>query len=78
MKIKLKQVRCAICKSDKNYRILYKKNFKLSDLNINTFSARRLPDKIHYQMVKCDRCGLVRSTPVIDIKYLSQLYKKSL
>lgn len=78
MKIKLKDIRCAICESDNNYQILYKKNFKLSDLNIKKFSARRLPDKIHYQLVKCNQCGLVRSTPTVDIKYLSQLYKKSL
>lgn len=78
MKIKLKQVQCAICEIEKDDQILYKKNFKLSDLNVNTFSARRLPDKIHYQLVKCNRCGLVRSTPVVDTKYLSQLYKKSL
>lgn len=78
MKIKFKNINCPICESDNNYQILYKKNFKLSDLNIEIFSARRLPDKIHYQIVKCNQCGLVRSTPVVDTKYLSQLYKKSL
>ncbi|EKE14753.1 MAG: methyltransferase type 11 [uncultured bacterium] len=78
MKIKLKHIRCAICESDNDYQILYKKNFKLSDLNVNTFSARRLPDKIHYQLVKCNQCELVRSTPIVEIKCLSQLYKKSL
>lgn len=78
MKIKLKKVNCVICGSVKNYQILYKKNFKLTDLNVDTFSARRLPDKVHYQMVKCNNCGLVRSTPIVDIKYLSNLYKKSL
>jgi len=78
MKINLKYIKCPICESDNNYKILYKKNFKLSNLNTKIFSARRLPDKIHYQLVKCNQCGLVRSTPVVDIKYLSQLYKKSL
>jgi len=78
MKIKFKNIRCAICETNNNYQIIYKKNFKLSDLNIKIFSARRLPDKIHYQLVKCNQCGLVRSTPIVDIKYLSQLYKKSL
>ena len=78
MKIKLKRIRCPICGSDNNYQVLHKKNFKLSDLNIKVFSARRLPDKVHYQIVKCGKCGLVRSTPTVDIKYLSRLYKKSL
>jgi len=78
MKIKLKRIKCPICESDYNYKILYKKNFKLSNLNTKIFSARRLPDKIHYQLVKCNKCGLVRSTPTVDIKYLNLLYKKSL
>lgn len=78
MKMKLKRIKCPICESDNNYQILYKKNFKLSNLNTKIFSARRLPDKIHYQLVKCNQCGLVRSTPIVDTKYLSQLYKGSL
>lgn len=76
--MKLKKVACPICGNDKNFEILYQKNFKLSDLNVKIFSARRLPDKIHYRLVKCSKCGLVRSNPVTDIKQLSKLYEKSL
>lgn len=76
--MKLKNVDCPICGSKKNYRIIYPKNFKLSDLNTEIFSARRLPDKIHYQLVKCNDCGLVRSNPVADSTVLSKLYEKSL
>lgn len=74
----LKKVTCPICGSDKNFQTLYKKNFKISDLNVEIFSARRLPDKIHYRLVKCKNCGLVRSNPVADINKLSKLYEKSL
>lgn len=76
--MKFKNIDCPICGSSKNYQILYRKNFKVSDFNTKIFSARRLPDKIHYQIVKCNKCGLVRSTPIVDINYLNQLYKKSL
>ena len=76
--MKFEHINCPICNSPKNYKILYKKNFKTSDLNTKIFSARRLPDKIHYQIVKCNKCGLVRSTPVANTNYLNKLYKKSL
>lgn len=76
--MKLKNINCPICNSIKNYQIIYKKNFKISDLNTEIFSARRLPDKIHYQIVKCNKCGLVRSTPTADIGHLNKLYEKSL
>ena len=76
--MKFKNINCPICNSKKNYQIIFKKNFKSSDLNTKIFSARRLPDKIHYQIVKCNNCGLVRSTPTADIAHLNKLYEKSL
>ncbi len=41
------------------------------------FSARRLADRIHYGMVRCDACGLVRSDPVPDPALLAALYARS-
>jgi len=76
--MKLEKVVCPICGSDKNFDILYKKNFKTSDLNVKIFSARRLPDKIHYRLVKCKSCGLIRSNPVTNTNKLGKLYEKSL
>jgi SAM-dependent methyltransferase len=76
-KIKYKKTKCPICGTLNNYKILYKRNFKESDLNIEIFSARRLPDRKHYQIVKCLKCGLVRSNPITDSKFLEKLYQKS-
>ena len=77
-KIKYKKTKCPICDTFNNYEILYKKNFKDSDLNTKIFSARRLPDRKHYQIVKCLKCGLVRSNPTTDSKLLEKLYQKSI
>ncbi len=76
--MKLTPVACPICGFYGGDTVLYKKNFSLRDLNTNIFSARRIPDKIHYQIVKCKTCGLVRSTPTVRQIFLYQLYKKSL
>jgi len=76
--MKLNNVACPLCGSKNNFQVLYPKNFKLRDLNVQIFSARRLPDKIHYRLVKCQKCDLVRSNPVADINKLNKLYQKSL
>lgn len=70
-------VRCPICGYKKSYTVIYPKKFTVADLNKYIFSARRMPDKIHYQLVQCKTCGLVRSTPTINIMYLYNLYKNS-
>lgn len=69
---------CAICRKHSDYEILYEKNFlEKKHLNTRIFSARRLPDKIHGSIVKCKKCGLVRSLEIIDRDQLKKLYEKS-
>jgi len=68
---------CAICGTSKNSTELYPANFSLQDFNPEIFSARRIPDKIHYRIVRCQSCGLVRSDPMIDQETLAELYTKS-
>ncbi len=41
------------------------------------FSARRLPDRVHYRMVRCNKCGLVRSDPAADPGSVASLYEPS-
>lgn len=41
------------------------------------FSARRRPDNTHYRIVRCGKCGLVRSNPIFEEKTLNNLYRKS-
>ncbi|OGK56695.1 hypothetical protein A3J15_03925 [Candidatus Roizmanbacteria bacterium RIFCSPLOWO2_02_FULL_38_10] len=67
---------CAICHKN-DFDILYGANFDDSDINNSVFSARRLPDRIHYRIVKCRICQLTYSNPILDIKTLEKLYKRS-
>ena len=75
--IKLVHNYCPICGNKNDYHIVYHKNFKSSDINQTIFSARRLPDRIHYQIVKCQECGLVRSNPTAQSSILNNLYRVS-
>lgn len=73
----LRPTSCAICGTEGNSVELYPANFITEALNPTFFSARRLPDRIHYRMVRCSSCGLVRSDPVADSRILAQLYAQS-
>lgn len=68
---------CPLCNKKKDYVILYRQNFKSANLNPKIFSARRLPDRVHFQIVKCKNDELIRSNPVISGLDLPELYKKS-
>ena len=75
--IPLTPTRCAICGTEGNAEVLYPASFHASDLTPEVFSARRSPDRVHYQMVKCLRCGLARSDPVADAAVTTELYARS-
>lgn len=73
----LSSTRCAICNTAGNASELYPANFDWQALNPVVFSARRLPDRIHYRLVKCNTCGLVRSDPIAPPEVLARLYAQS-
>jgi SAM-dependent methyltransferase len=77
MGLELVSTRCAICSTENNASVLYPANFDMEAFNPDVFSARRIPDMVHYQIVRCKECGLVRSDPVADPRALKQLYEQS-
>lgn len=71
------KTKCPICDSLDDYVIVYKSNFSNFDFNSKVFSARRLPDTIHYQIVRCKNDNLMRSNPICDRTIADSLYKIS-
>jgi SAM-dependent methyltransferase len=67
---------CPICQSLGNSERVYSSNVDIETFNAEVFSARRLPDRQHYQWVRCLSCGLLRSDPVLEVN-LTQLYEES-
>lgn len=67
---------CAICEKN-NYSVIYPENFDSKKIDERIFSARRLPDRIHYRLVKCNACGLIYSNPILEYKKIEKLYRKS-
>jgi SAM-dependent methyltransferase len=69
--------RCAICEREGDAMERWPATFDPDAFSARVFSARRLPDRIHYRMVTCNKCGLVRSDPVADEELLAMLYASS-
>jgi SAM-dependent methyltransferase len=68
--------KCPICESLGNAVPVYLSNVDESSFSTEIFSARRLPDRRHYQWVRCNACTLLRSDPIFDID-LEKLYVSS-
>lgn len=68
--------KCPICESLGNAVAVYPSNVDETSFSTQVFSARRLPDRRHYQWVRCKSCTLLRSDPVLDVD-LEKLYVES-
>lgn len=75
--ITLTATRCAVCGTDGNSETVYPASFDAGAFTPAIFSARRAPDRIHYRLVRCLTCGLLRSDPVAADDVLSDLYARS-
>lgn len=68
--------KCPICETLNNSISVYPSNVDDHSFSTEVFSARRLPDRRHYQWVRCNSCTLLRSDPVLDVD-LEKLYGES-
>ncbi|MGH9628217.1 MAG: class I SAM-dependent methyltransferase [Bryobacteraceae bacterium] len=75
--VELHSTACAICGVYDESVEVYPARFTAADFNPSIFSARRQPDRVHYRMVRCRRCGLLRSDPVADTAAIAALYRES-
>jgi SAM-dependent methyltransferase len=68
---------CLVCGKKQRLKVLFPATVSSSNLTAELFSARRIPDKIHYRIVRCQKCGMVFSSPVLAPMIVSQWYKQA-
>ena len=75
--VALHPTRCAICDTLGNASLILPAALGDKAFTPEVFSARRIPDRIHYCLVRCKSCGLIRSDPIGDPATIENLYTKS-
>ena len=75
--LKMIRTQCAICDTDAWDRLLYETTLDFKRLSFECFSARRIPDRVHYRTVVCRKCGLIRADPILSDCELERLYGAS-
>jgi len=75
----LREAKCAICGGLGDAQEIYPAALSGITLDEHAFTARRIDNaaKIHFRMVRCNICGLVRSDPRIDTAKIEELYRGS-
>lgn len=68
---------CAICGAASDDTELYSATLEADAATFDRFSARRTPDRVHYRIVQCRECTLLRSNPILSDSELAQLYAGS-
>jgi len=68
---------CAVCETDTADEQVYSDTLCENAATSERFSARRTPDRVHYRMVRCRTCGLLRSNPILSDDELARLYRDS-
>jgi len=68
---------CAICGAGPEETEVYRASLGSDSATYGRFSARRTPDRVHYRIVQCRECGLLRSSPILPEGELARLYAGS-
>lgn len=69
---------CALCGPEAGHVVLYPARLdKLEMHEKKLFSARRIPGRVHFRIVICQRCGLVYSNPIYTEEMIKKLYAES-
>lgn len=68
---------CVVCRKKTPIKVLYKANFHPRDINPETYTSRRIPDRVHFRIVRCKICGLTFSNPISSVAKIIAAYQKS-
>ena len=68
---------CPICKNFKKNTIFLKENIKKSEINKYSFSSRKIPEFMNFELVKCEKCSLIFANKIPNFKKIRKLYNET-
>ncbi len=72
----LVETKCLFCGESED-KVLYREKLDEKSFTSFAYSARRKRERQHYKIVRCKKCSLVRSSPIISEEEINSLYKES-
>ena len=66
------KIDCPICGIDTPYDVKYEANFKLDSLD---FAAKKTSKHMYFRNVKCKKCKLIYSNPIIPFDQIKKFYQ---
>jgi SAM-dependent methyltransferase len=75
--LRLEPRHCTLCGPSAGKKVKYPANFDENDFSVAVFSARRMPDRRHFQLVECEGCQMIYSDPACDPSRLASLYQQA-
>ncbi len=69
--------KCLLCGTNSHTKVKFPQNFSEKDLTADIFSARRTTEHYHYQLLECQNCSSVFSSPILPYAKIASLYQHS-
>lgn len=69
---------CMLCGNNDAVTVLYPASMTEDQATAQVFSARRLPDRLHPEFMRCEKCGLVFPKRFPEPSLLRKLYEDSI
>jgi len=71
-KTELIKIDCPICGIDTPYDVKYEANFQLDSLD---FAAKKISKHMYFRNVRCKKCNLIYSNPIIPFEQIKKFYQ---
>jgi len=68
---------CPVCSSTDDSLVFAESNFEREKLNSYSFASRKVPELMHYRLVRCPRCGLLYASPAPISENLKSFYNEA-
>jgi 2-polyprenyl-3-methyl-5-hydroxy-6-metoxy-1,4-benzoquinol methylase len=72
-----KKRNCPICKTYNKHKVFLKENIKNNEINKFSFSSRKIPEFMNFELIKCNKCSLIFASKIPNFKKIKKLYNET-
>lgn len=65
---------CPFCKKNYKNKLFLKKNIEVTKIDSYSFSSRKVPEFMNFNLLKCNKCSLIYANSIPNFKKIKKLY----